>query len=632
MENIRIQDDLFGHVNGEWIANAVIPDDRPATGGFANLSDDVEKLLTADLQRMIGSDTYPDGYLRMACRLFSLVSDTKRRNSEGFRPVMSDLKKIRSLTGISHLNRQLSEFVLSGLPLPFSVYVEEDMKDSGKRCLYISGPSTILPDTAYYAEEMKEQHDAMIGLWKTMALSVLKHARISDEERTQYVDDAVSFDAIIATLVKSNEEWSEYTKSYNPKSTRTVGTLLRPLKFRKMLEELFETVPEKISAADPRFLQNFSSLFNEETFELYKHWAYVNTALNSTPYLSEKLREAGGTFRRALTGVKTMPSVQRFAYNIATDVFSGPIGLYYGRTYFGEEAKKDVVEMVNEIIATYKKRVLVSPVLSPETREKAARKLDTMKVKMGFPDSIDKIYDRIIIGEEESLYSAMKSVSRIRRQDSFSKLFVPVDKNEWVMDGHIVNACYNPTANDITFPAGILQAPFYSIKQSRSANLGGIGAVIGHEISHAFDNNGANIDENGNLNNWWTKADFKRFEKSTKAMIKQFEGIELPWGKVNAALIVSENIADNGGMAVTLDIMSGMADADYEEYFKNWARVWCQKAKDEYKALLLNVDVHGPAVLRANMPPRNFEEWYRTFGVTSKDKMYIAPSRRLCIW
>jgi len=200
------------------------------------------------------------------------------------------------------------------------------------------------------------------------------------------------------------------------------------------------------------------------------------------------------------------------------------------------------------------------------------------------------------------------------------------------MPGHMVNACYNPFVNDITFPAAILQPPFYSINQTRSENLGGIGAVIGHEISHAFDSNGAKCDENGNINNWWTKEDTKRFNKKINAMIKEFDGIELPWGRVNGKFIVSENMADNGGMAVTLEIMSKTENSSYEEYFMNWARVWCIKAKPEYLQLLLNLDVHGPAILRANMQPRNFKEWYDTFKVKKTDKMYLAPGKRVIIW
>ena len=200
------------------------------------------------------------------------------------------------------------------------------------------------------------------------------------------------------------------------------------------------------------------------------------------------------------------------------------------------------------------------------------------------------------------------------------------------MPGNMVNACYDPFSNDITFPAAILQPPFYSIKQSRSENLGGIGAVIGHEISHAFDNNGALFDEKGNLSNCWTKEDFKKFNAKTKAMVKEFDGIELPWGTVNGKFIVSENIADNGGVAVTLHVMAKTENANYEEYFMNWGRVWRLKSSEEFKKLLLAMDVHGPAILRANMPPRNFEEWYRTFNVKKTDKMYIAPNKRVVVW
>ncbi len=632
MENVRIQDDLYMYVNGEWIENAVIPSDRPTTGGFIDLRDGVEKVLTKDLKDMNEKNEYPDEYMERAGKFFALVMDTKRRSSEGFRPVMPQLKKIRSLTGINHFNRNLKEMVLSGMPLPFEMYVSEDMKNSNARCLYVQGPSTILPDTTYYGEEMAQQRDALLGVWKTMAQGVLKYARIPEEEKAQYIEDAITFDAMIAKLVKSNEEWSEYTNTYNPTKTVRVGTLLRPIKFKRLLSSLFENVPEWVSVADPRFIKGFSTLFNEETFSLYQHWAYVNCALGAAPFLSEKLREIGTSYRRALTGVAAISSVERYAYDLTSNAFSGPLGLYYGRTYFGEEAKKDILDLVHEIIEEYKKRVMVSEILGEETRLKAVKKLETMKVKMGYPDKLNAISEKLMYEEGSSLYNAICTLHRIEKEDSFAKLSQPVDKSEWVMDGHIVNACYNPFSNDITFPAAILQPPFYSVKQSRSCNLGGIGAVIGHEISHAFDNNGAKIDENGILSQWWTKQDFKRFDKATKAMIKQFDGITLPWGEVNAALTVSENIADNGGMAVTLAIMKRMDAPDYKEFFMNWAKVWCQKARPEYSAMLLKVDVHGPNYLRGNMPPRNFEEWYETFGVTKKDKMYIAPSKRLIIW
>lgn len=631
---IRIQDDLYMHVNKEWMDSAVIPADKPATGGFINIDQDVEKLMISDFNKMAnGKIDVPDANVQKAVNLFKLAKNVKRRNKEGIKPVLKDLDKIYKLKNVSDLNRKLKEFVLTNAELPFGVGVDSDMKDTSRYSFSLRGPSTILPDTTYYKEEMKAQHDALLGVWSQMTAELLKRTPLTEDEQKTYLQNAIKFDEIIASLVKSSEEWSEYVKSYNPMPARRVCTLLRPIKFKKLLIGLYgERIPETIIVAEPRFLKGFSILFNEENFELYKAWAYVNTLLSACGYLSEELRELSSAYRKVLTGVNELPSIEKQAYSVASRFIAEPVGLYYGRKYFGEEAKKDVVEMVHEIIDAYKVRLEHNEILSEETKKRAILKLDKIVVKMGYPDECSKVYDKISFGPRASFYGAYKEILAVHIADNFERLWKPVDRTEWVMAGHVVNACYNPTSNDITFPAAILQKPFYSINQSRSENLGGIGAVIGHEISHAFDNNGAKCDENGNLNNWWTKEDNKKFVQKTKAMIKEFEGIELEWGKVNAAFIVSENIADNGGMAVTLEIMSHMKDADYAAYFRNWARVWSLKGRPEYLKLLLQIDVHAPAYLRANMQPRNFNEWYQTFGVKPTDKMYLAPKKRVIIW
>ncbi len=632
MSEIRIQDDLYEYVNHDKLEELVIPDDKPTAGGFAELNKDVEKILINDFSEMSESGEYPNEYLRKAGVIYNKAKDVKGRKKDGIKPVLKALSAFEKADSLSKFNKKLAVFSVSGYTMPFEMGVDADMMDTMHHCVMIQGPSTILPDTVYYKEGMEAQKQAMLGLWSNMAKAILAKTKLSEEEQNQYIADTLAYDAVIATLVKSRQEWSEYTKMYNPMKTSKVASMLKPLKFKKMLEELFVTIPEKIIVTDPRFFKNFNTLFNEETFTQYKHWAYVNTLISSCGLLSEELRELGSQFERALMGIPAIPSVETFAYQLASGIFSEPVGLYYGEKYFGEAAKKDIISIVKEIIETYKSRVRNNDFLQDSTKEKAILKLSKMEIKMGYPDKVDELYDKFVFNEEASLFEIVTEIRKIRILDNCSKLFKDVDRTKWVMPGHMVNACYNPTSNDITFPAAILQAPFYSIKQTRSENLGGIGAVIGHEISHAFDNNGANCDENGNLVNWWTKEDHKMFVKKTKAMIKEFEGIELPWGKVNSTLIVSENIADNGGMAVTLEIMSKMDDANYEEYFKNWARVWCLKGKPEYLQLLLNVDVHAPTVLRANMQPRNFEEWYKTFNVKKTDKMYIAPSKRVVIW
>lgn len=632
MKKIRVQDDLYNYVNKEWLDKAVIPSDRPTAGGFADLDKDVEELLIKDIKQMIKEDKYPNVHLKRACNLYKAASNKRRRNKAGIKPALDFLKPIENLKDIQSLNDNLKDFVLNGLALPFSLDVDTDMKDTRHSIIYISGPSTILPDTTYYEAKMKGQAQALLEIFSNTARSVLTQSDLSEKQIDKYIKDTLAFDGVVATLVKSSEEWSEYTKMYNIAPLKKVCSYLKPLAFDKLLRDLYKVEIDKLSLADPRFIKGFNTLFNEKNFELYKHWAYVTGLLSLTNYLSEELREKGSVYKRALVGVGSIPTVDKYSYSIVNQFYSEAVGIYYGKRYFGNKAKQDVVDMVHEIVDTYKSRIRKNDILSEETKKKAIRKLDTMVVKMGYPDKLDKFYNKLVFDEEDAYFEIIKNLSRKKRIHKLEKVLKETDRNEWGMPGNLVNACYNPFCNDITFPAAILQPPFYSIKQTRSQNLGGIGAVIGHEISHAFDNNGAKFDETGNLFDWWNKADFKNFKRKTKAMIKQFEGIVLPWGEVNAKLIVSESIADNGGMAVSLNIMKNMKDASYEEYFINWAKVWCMKANQEYLEMLLRVDVHGPHILRANMTPRNFIEWYKTFNVTNDDQMYIDPKRRIVIW
>lgn len=635
-EKVRIQDDLYNHVNGEWLEKAVIPNDRPTAGGFADLREDVNKLLKEDLIKMSKEKKYPNAHLENAVKLMDLARDTKRREEDGIGPVLPVLNRIDAIADIADFNEKLPELLKDGVPMPFTLGIAEDMKDASRYCVSLAGPKTILPDSNYYKEEMKAQKKQMLKAWKPMAASVIALTGLSKAKQTKYIKDTMAFDELVATYVKSMEEWADYVKCYNPMPLSKVATLVKPMDIQGMLAGIFTEdqlkEAETVIIEEPRYFKGFKKVFNKDTFELYKHWAYVKTLLDATDYLSEELRDLGSTFQRAITGVAEIPVVDKYAFEIVSHFFNEPIGLYYGEKYFGEVAKKDVTDMVKDVIEAYKKRVAKNDFLSEATKEKAILKLNTMGLKLAYPDKIDPIFDKFVVDADKSLYENICNINRIDTIDSYSKLGTVVDKTKWVMPAHMVNACYNPCFNDISFPAAILQAPFYSIKQSRSQNLGGIGAVIAHEISHAFDNNGAEFDENGNLNNWWTAEDHKKFKARTKAMIKQFDKIELPWGTVNGSFIVSENIADNGGVAATLEVMSGMSDADYEEYFKNWARVWCMKAKDEYRRLILSIDVHAPNVLRANMPPRNFQEWYDTFNVTKDDKMYIAPAKRVVIW
>ena len=620
------------YVNQETLESLVIPDDKPTAGGFSELADGVEKIMMDEFEAMATNKSYPNELLERACTLYAIAKDADRKREHGIAPalkVLATLDEIKTVEDFSRLYKTLSQ---KQIPTPINIGVETDMKNTKQHLVYLQGAGVILPDASYYKPEMAAQKEQILGIWANVAKMVMAQTDLIPELQEQYVADALAFDAILGSLVKTSEEWSRYIEMYNPMEEGKVAQMLSTLDFGAILTDLFGRVPETVVVTEPRYFGAFATVFNAENLELYKHWAYVTGLLRACTYLSEELREMGGMYMRAITGVAKMQSAEKFAYNLAAGMYSEPVGIYYGDKYFGQEAKKDITEIVYQIIDTYKERIKTNDILGEETKEKAILKLSTMGVKMGYPDKAREIFDKLVFNPEDSLLDIILTLGAIREEDIYAQLDKPTDPTKWAMPGHMVNACYDPFINDITFPAAILQAPFYSLKQTRSENLGGIGAVIGHEISHAFDSNGAKCDENGNINNWWTEDDFKRFDTKVQQMIEQFDGIELPWGKVNGAFIVSENMADNGGMSVTLDIMSRTEGASYEEYFCNWARVWCQKARPEFAQMLLSVDVHGPTILRANIPPRNFPEWYTAFGVTENDQMYIAPEKRIVIW
>ncbi len=630
--NIRIQDDLYHYVNGEWLEKAVIPDDRSRVGGFSDLDEAVEKILRADFASFAdGSKEIPLPEVAEAVKLYKKILDETRRNEEGIKPILPYLEEIEGIKSVSELNEKAKQLALDGFDLPFNFGVQTDMKDTDKNSFMLTGPAIILPDTTYYGENPAGAQ--LLEIYKEMARKLLAYAPLSEEDKEKYLADTLAFDALIAKQVKSQLEWADYVNDYNPMSIKEVAECLKPFDFVGLLKQIYgENIPSTIIVADPKAIKEFKQYFSEDTFTLYKHWAYVSFLLAAAKRLSIPMHEIATTYSRAQYGIAKDPILEKQAYQLVSQIYSEPIGVYYGRTYFGEEAKKDVVALVKRIIEAYKGRMAKNTFLASETKEKAILKLSTIAIKMGYPDKIDPFYAELKVDENDSLFLACRKISQKKAIHELEKLHKPVDRSEWGMPGHMVNACYNPFSNDITFPAAILQKPFYSLSQSESENLGGIGAVIGHEISHAFDNNGASFDEKGNLNNWWKEEDYKAFKKLTKDMIDEFDGIDFYGGKVSGELIVSENIADNGGVGVTLGIMHEIKDASFQDYFKNWARVWCMKARPEMVQILLTNDVHAPAELRANIQPRNFDEWYEAFGVTEKDAMYIAPEKRVRIW
>lgn len=630
-----VKTDFYDHVNGEWVKTAEIPADKPATGGFQDLVQDIEQLLMAEFAEMAaGTKEIPAGRMKDAIEFYKLANDYETRNKLGVEPVKPLLAKVAALNSLEELNQQFPEWVLEGMPLPFALDVDQDMKDTQTNVVYAYPASTFLPDKTYY-EENHPQGPELLKVFSEMTVSILEKFGKTNEEAAAIVADALAFDRSIVPHVRSSEENADYSKNYNPKSIAEFAAYSKELDLKKLVNDLVHDTPGEIIVTEPEYFAAFQQIVNPETFALLKNWLLVQVSLSYTSILSEDLRQLGSTYSRYLSGIDEAAPQQKAAYYLATNRFSQVVGDYYGKKYFGEKAKQDVEHMVEAMIAIYQNRLKNNTWLSENTREKAVVKLGTLGIQIGYPERIPELYDAFITKPAEdggTLVENARFFSRLVREDNFSRFHKPVDRKEWEMSAATVNAYYHPFKNIIVFPAAILQAPFYSLEQSSSANYGGIGAVIAHEISHAFDNNGAKFDEFGNLNNWWTKEDLTHFEDLSKAMIAEFDGISFAGGKVNGTLTVSENIADAGGLSCALEAAKKEADVSLEDFFTNWAKIWRTKAREQYQQLLLSIDVHAPAKLRANVQVKNLDDFYTTFNITEEDAMYLSPEKRVHIW
>lgn len=623
-KNVRLEDDLYNYVNGQWIKKTKIPADKPCVGGFVDLNDDVEKIMLRDFKKLSKKPSQ-DELLNRAVLLYQKVLDEENR-IQGMDFLFKKLSFLDSICDKESFVSSLYYLYDNNYPLPFNFIINEDMKDATKYSLCLSGPSTILPDTTMYDSPQAQQ---IIGIYQTMVVAILNKLNIGNVD--DLITKTLSFDDKIRKLVKSSEEWADYIKTYNPYKLEEVNAML-DFSLDSLLVSRFGKKVEQVIVYEPRFFNAFKE-FMQDSYLEYQAWAKVNLILEKAKYLSEELRDLSGIYMRALSGTAQMASKEKFAYGLANSFYGEVLGVYYGKKYFGEEAKQDVISIVKNLIQSYKERLSKNTWLSQATIDKAIVKLDKMEIKIGYPDKIDNKYYLLAFSNNQSLIEIVDSLIKIISNYNDQKLFKPVDRSIWVMPGNMVNACYNPSANDITFPAAILRAPFYSINQTIEENYGGIGCVIGHEISHAFDNNGAQMDELGNICNWWTEEDYKNFQVKTEQMIEQFDGLPLLDAKVNGKLSVSENIADNGGIASSLQSLKRVkGDADLTKFFINYAKIWCLKAKPEYTKLLLTVDVHGPNYYRANMQVKNFDEFHQAFNIQETDQMYLEPSKRLIIW
>lgn len=632
VNNELIKDDLYEAVNGEWLKTAKIPDDKPATGGFNDLVDEIDKQLMDDFDAYAaGKEKSDDSRFNEMIKLYRLAKKFDWRKKVGPQPLKRMLASVENLNSYEDYQSQWKNWILAGMPSPISFDIDADMKNATVYALFASSPSLILPDKSYYEAEKKAQHDQLLQLWSSMVEALMDKLGYSKEEAKKIIDDAIKFDALLAPNVKSAEEAADYSKMYNPQTVAELASATDQLDIAAIIKQLVGEEPEKVIVTEPEYFKALNKIL-QDNFELFKNWALIRVIRENASYLDDEMREINGRYGRALSGSKKPVSQRKFAFYLARDMFSQVAGDYYGKKYFGPQAKADVHHMVEQMIKVYKGRLTNNQWLSKDTRDKAILKLDKLGIQVGYPDKIPALYDQFKVDEEESLIANLNQLIVTANKELFSRWNTPVDRMRWEMSAATVNAYYHPFKNIIVFPAAILQAPFYSLKQSSSQNYGGIGAVIAHEISHAFDNNGSLFDEFGNLNNWWTDEDSAHFKQLAQKMIDEFDGIPFAGQKVNGKLTVSENIADAGGLSCALEAAKTEADFNAQEFFINWATIWRMKATEQYMQLLLSIDVHAPQKLRANIQAENLDDFYTAFDIKPGDEMYRAPEDRVHIW
>jgi len=633
MKKELIKTDFYKAVNGSWLEKVIIPNDKPAISAFLELHLGIEETLMDLAAQWEKDQTGLNENMKKFVKLYQMTKDFDKRSELGTKPFETILNKLKGLNSLKDLEKSFKDFTLASIETPFGFAVMQDFMNSNNQVLYFGASNLFLPDTTYYKDEKTKAQ--LIGLFTQTTQHLLDLYGFSKEEAEKLISEALAFDALLVPVTKSSVEAADYVKMYNPQSKEEVNKQSKNFDIMGNAEALVKQDVEQLIILNPDFMNAFDDIICEENFEIIKSWMILSNVKAFASDLTDEIRVAGGAFGRALSGTKEAQSKDKFAFYQAYNRFSQVVGLYYGENYFGPVAKEDVKKMVHEIIGIYNERISNNTWLNEKTKEKALKKLSTLSVHVGYPDELPPYYDMFeVLSYEEgsNVLEEKLKMTRIMTALNYEKYNKAPNKNIWGMPASMVNAYYSPTNNQIVFPAAILQKPYYSLEQSPSENYGGIGAVMAHEISHAFDNNGAKFDENGSLNNWWTDEDLAAFKQKSQDMIDLFDGLDTGIGQCNGELTVSENIADSGGLRCALEASKKREGHDLEGFFINWASVWRQKASKEYSELLLRVDVHGPSILRANMQLSNLPEFQEFYKITKEDKMYLAKDKMVSIW
>lgn len=645
-EAVRPQDDLYRHVNGTWLDTHEIPADRAADGAFRVLHDEAEVHVREIIEELADQDGLT-GVSAQIGALYASFMNTERVETLGVQPLASDLGLLAGATSQAELTGALGALQRTGGAGAFGFWVDNDAKDPEKYVVYLYQAGLGLPDESYYRDEkyadIRAKYLAHVARMLELAEVVTAASSADAAERVLALETKLA--AHHWDVVRDRD--SELT--YNPTTLHALAESAPGFDWRSWTAAVGapERAFDDVVVREPEFFEGFASLWQSEPLEDWKTWAAYHLVSARAPYLSEAVVEANFDFYgRTLSGAQEVRLRWKRGVSLVEGALGEAVGEVYVERHFPRSHKERMDVLVKNLIEAYRESIVGLEWMGQETKTKALAKLAAFTPKVGYPVRW-RDYSALVVEPDDLL-------GNVRRSNAFDldrelgKIGKPIDRDEWHMTPQTVNAYYNPSMNEIVFPAAILQPPFFDPAVDDATNYGGIGAVIGHEIGHGFDDQGSKYDGAGRLEDWWTSSDRAEFEKRTASLVDQygaFHPAQLgPEHPVNGALTIGENIGDLGGLSIALKayrlalgtelsaapVVDGLTGA--ERVFLSWAQVWQTKMRDEAAIQRLATDPHSPAEFRCNGVVRNLDEFHSTYNVQPGDALYLAPEERVRIW
>lgn len=651
--SVKPTDDFFRHVNGTWLDNTEIPDDQTSWGGFNQLRKKTDADVLEILNVAIEERDFPkikdaqgneiDSDQEKAVNYYETIMDTVARNKQGKAPVMPYLSKIDEIVTKDDVETYLTNMAPYGGGGFYGFGVFNDLKNSSQYAGYMSGGSLGLTRDYYVDAKVSDK----LEKYEVFVAKMLQE--FGDDEATakQNAATIVAFEKSLAEPMMTKEESRDIRKLYNPMSVKELQKLAPAIDWQAHLEGIAVGDIETVIVTDLGYFKAMSAIFENRSVEdikLVLRWNTINSALSS---LSTDLETANWEFySKEMQGAKKQRPRDERALNNLNGAIGEALGKLYVEKMFPPEAKKKAEEMIDNVMLGFEKRIAQLPWMSEITKEKALEKLHKLTVKIAYPDVWKDYSELQVKGLENggSYFENVINVTKWNYNQNMNKLGKEVDRTEWGMSPQTVNAYFNPVNNEIVFPAAILQPPFYDYRADEAVNYGGIGAVIGHEISHSFDDSGARFDGDGNLKNWWKDEDSEEFKKAGKKLIDQYSNIiAIDSMHLNGEFTLGENIGDLGGVQAAYEGLQIFfakngkpAKIDgytpEQRFFLSWGTIWRTKMRDDALKNRIMTDTHAPGMYRAYMPLKNVDAFYAAFNVKEGDNMYLKPEDRVRIW